>query len=93
MEEGKRNKLAKICWEVLKEKSKMGRVKSGWEEERKKFFNNRGVELEEVKRKKMEGEWFSSYYIDSVKGQRDTKEREMERINRSQYTIISGIKR
>lgn len=45
--------MARVCWEELKEKGRKGKVKSSWEEERYKFFKDKGVELEEVERRRM----------------------------------------
>lgn len=52
MEEGRGSELARMYWEELKEKGMVGKVESGWEEERRRFFNDRGVEMEEVEKKK-----------------------------------------
>lgn len=59
LEDGKGSELARIRWKELKEKCKAGKVESGWEGEREKFFKDRGVELEEVERKRKEEEWFN----------------------------------
>lgn len=42
--------MARLCWEELKEKGRVGKVESGWNEERRKFFRERGVKLKEVKK-------------------------------------------
>lgn len=67
----------------MKEKGKVGRVVSNWKEEGKKFFKDRGVELEEVERRRVEdGALFSEIVKKDKKNQR--KER-WERINNSEF--------
>lgn len=79
LEEEKGNELTRICCEKLKKKDRVGRVESSWEEERRKFFKNREVKLEEVKRRRMEDKaWFSEVMKEDKEVQR--KER-WERIN------------
>lgn len=45
MEEGRGSELARMYWEELKEKGMVEKVESGWEEEKRRFFNDRGVEM------------------------------------------------
>lgn len=40
----------------MKEGSKEGKVESDWEEESRRFFENRGMKLEELERRRREGE-------------------------------------
>jgi len=42
LEEGKGSKLARICWEELKGRSRERKTGSKWEMERRKFFQDRG---------------------------------------------------
>lgn len=55
LEEEKRGQLARLCWKELKKKGRKGKIKLGWEEKRRRFFRERGVELEEVERRRSKG--------------------------------------
>lgn len=40
--------MARWCWEEMKERTRRGKVIGGWEEERKKFLEERKWKKEEV---------------------------------------------
>ena len=68
------SELARECREEMKERFKEGRVRSNWEEERKKFFEKREITIEEVERKREEGEeWY---------GELERKDKEKQRKER-----------
>lgn len=52
----KRGKSARRYLEEMKERSIEGTVGLDWEEERRRFFENRELQLEELKRKRRERE-------------------------------------
>lgn len=56
LREGKGSSLARRCWEKMKERTRQGKASSDWENERKMFFEDRELELEEVKRRREEGD-------------------------------------
>lgn len=57
--EGRGNELARLRWEELKETGREGKVGSEWEEGRRRYFRDRGVEFVEVVRGRGEGgNWF-----------------------------------
>lgn len=56
LEEGKGSVLARKCRKEMKERFREGKIISDWEEGRKKFFEDRGIKIEEVKRGRDEGE-------------------------------------
>lgn len=59
LEEGKGSILARKCLSEMRERWSRGKVRAGWEEERREFFESRGLELEEVERRRVEGNgWF-----------------------------------
>jgi len=59
LEEGKGSKLARLCCEEMRGKAGEGKIGSNWEEERRKFFVDRGWEIRVMEKKKEEGEaWF-----------------------------------
>lgn len=41
LKEGKGSELTRLCWKELKEGAREGKVGSEWEEEKKRFFENR----------------------------------------------------
>lgn len=40
----------------MKESSKEGKVESDWQEERRRFFEDKGLKLEELERRRRKGE-------------------------------------
>jgi hypothetical protein len=56
LEEKKGSELARKYRKEMRERGKGGRVGAGWEEERRIFFEERGLTVEEMKRKREEGE-------------------------------------
>lgn len=85
MKEGRGGKLARSCWEEMKERSKAGKVGSKWEEERKSYIEDRGLGLKEWKRKREQDEEWGGMCIKEGK-ERDRKER-WERIKNSKVNI------
>lgn len=62
----------------MKERYRSGKVRSGWEEERRKFFEERGMEREEVEgRRGGKTEWFQELVG------RDKEKQKRERIRDS----------
>lgn len=59
LEKKRGSEVARKCWEELRERGGKGKMTLSWEEERRRFFRDRGVELEKVKRRRVEeGDWF-----------------------------------
>ncbi|XP_067217103.1 LINE-1 retrotransposable element ORF2 protein [Linepithema humile] len=56
LDEGRGSEIARECREEMKERFKEGRVRSEWEEERRKFLEEREISIEEVEKKKEKGE-------------------------------------
>lgn len=57
-------------------------MESSWEEEKRKFFKDMGVELEVERRKVEDGAWFS----ETVKKDKENqKQKRWKRINNSEY--------
>lgn len=56
LEEGKGGGLARKCFEEMKRKIREGRELTRWEEERRKFFEDRGKEVKEMEEKRERGE-------------------------------------
>lgn len=50
--------MARLCWEELKKKGRVEKVESRWEKERRRFLKKKGVELEEMERRRRECDWF-----------------------------------
>lgn len=48
LEEGKGSVLARKCLEEIRERGLSGKVNTGWEEERREFFEHRGWNLEKI---------------------------------------------
>lgn len=75
VEEGRGNEFVRRCRKEMREKFKKGKVKSDWEESRKRFFE--GMEIEEVGRKREEDKkWYGEL-------ERVDKEKQKEGENRT----------
>lgn len=75
--------MARKYLEEMKEKYRVGRVNSGWEEERRRFFEERGMKAEEMEGKKGgKTEWFQEL-VDRDREKQRKEER--ERIKDSRY--------
>jgi len=58
LEEGRGSEIATECRKEMRKRGRKGRVMAGWEEERRHFFEERGVSIEEVEGREIEnGEW------------------------------------
>ncbi|KMQ91217.1 hypothetical protein RF55_8945 [Lasius niger] len=83
LEEGKGGHLARMCWKEMRERWKEGKTGSSWEMGRRKFFEDKGIKIEEVERRRGEGEmWFGELLA------RDREEQRKERwkkIGESKY--------
>ena len=55
LSEGRGSEIARQCWEEMIGRAKEGKVRSEWEEERRKFFEERGEDLRTVKIRRKEG--------------------------------------
>lgn len=83
LREGKGGELARRCWEEMREILVKDKEMYGWEEERRSFFESRGVKLEEVvERGKEEGEWFARIEQKDIEEQRRGR---WEKLNQSRY--------
>lgn len=61
----------------MRERVREGKVESEWDEERRRFFEDRGWEIREVERKREEGdEWFGELIRKDKEEQRLKRERE-----------------
>nr|XP_012219031.1 PREDICTED: DNA ligase 1-like [Linepithema humile] len=56
LEKGKKSALAKRCWGEMMERVGKGKAKSEWEGERRKFFEEKGIESEEAKERREKGD-------------------------------------
>lgn len=82
MGEEKGSEIARKCLEVMKIRGRAGRVGSRWKEERREFFEERGVGIEEVEaRRERGGEWF-----------KELEERDKERQRRERWKEIEDSK-
>lgn len=84
LEEGRESEIVRKCWEELRGRCKRKKEISKWEEERCRFFEDKG-NMGEVKTRKDEGRldfaWFNKKDVEL-----DRKERR-ERIERSSYKL------
>lgn len=63
------------CRKEMTEKFKKGKIKSDWEEGRKRFFEDRGMGIEEVERKREEDKkWYGE--LERVDKEKQKKEEE-----------------
>lgn len=63
--------MAKKCLEEMKERVAKGKEVSGWEEERRAFFENKRLKFEEVMEEEDEvGEWFAGLEWKDIEEQR-----------------------
>lgn len=82
LEESKGSKLARICWEELKGRSKEGKTRSKWKVERRKFFEDRRWMIGEMEKKREEREsWFSEII---------RKDREIQKVERKWERILNS---
>jgi len=83
LDEGKRSGLARECRLEMRERNRRGEVRSAWEIERKEFFEERNMRIEEVEdRMGEESEWFN----DLMKKDKEKQEEERwEKIRESRY--------
>jgi len=85
LEEGRGSELARECRREIRERGLEGKKGTfvGWEKERREYFKDRGIKLEEMERKKEDGElrWED---IES-RGKRRQRDERWERINNSEY--------
>lgn len=74
--------MARMCWENLKEKGR--KVESGWEKEKRRYFREKGMQLEKVEKRRGEGDWFGK--VVRVDREMQGKDR-WERMGRSEYNV------
>lgn len=91
LEEGRGGELAQRCWEEMKERSKKGKVGSEWEEERRSYFEDRGLKLEELETKRKNGEEWCEDLV--KKGKEMDRGERWKRIRNSKYNIINATRR
>ncbi|XP_070511534.1 golgin subfamily A member 6-like protein 2 [Cardiocondyla obscurior] len=85
MEEGRGSGLARKCWEEIKEREEKGKAESGWERERRSFYEEKERIRNSIERGETLGEttdWISEMERRDKEEQR--RERE-ERIEKSNY--------
>lgn len=83
LEEGKGSKLARLCWEEVRRRGRERETGSGWEEERRKFFEDRGGDVREVEERRKEGDrWFEEMMRRDKESQREDRK---QRIKESRY--------
>lgn len=68
-----RGTLARICLEEIKKRSREGRVGSDWEREKRDYYEERGMKVEEVKRRKENGEEWEEEIIRERRRREKTK--------------------
>lgn len=91
LEEGRGGMLARKCLEEMKRRIREGKKLSSWEEERKKFFEERGKEVKEMEERREEGE--EVYEGWEERDREKQKEERWERIRESRYNRwYEGIK-
>lgn len=79
LEEGRGNELTRSCWRELRERAREGKVGSEWDEERRRFFEDKKWEIRELERKREEGDrWFGELIRKDKEEQRLKRERERE---------------
>jgi len=78
LEEGRGSKIVRECREEMRSRGKKGRVMVGWEEERRNFFEVRGVRIEEVEKRGMEdGKWIRELEKRDEERQKDERRRKI----------------
>lgn len=83
IEQKRGGELAEKCWEEVRKRGKKGKEMGGWEGERRKFFENRGVKVEEMEKRREEGrDWFEEVVKEKKRKQREER---WERIRESSY--------
>lgn len=86
LEEGKGSKLARKCMREWRERWRKGKIREGWEEERKDFFERRGMGVEEMERRREEEEGGGEWEREWERGERERQRRERwEKIRESRY--------
>ncbi|XP_046142799.1 uncharacterized protein LOC123988066 [Osmia bicornis bicornis] len=81
--EGIGGELARSCWEQLIRDEGRGGEKNKWEEEREKFFQERGIEMREIENKRRS--WEMEYKEIEEKDRQIQEEERWERIMESRY--------
>ncbi|KAL6433515.1 hypothetical protein ACFW04_006545 [Cataglyphis niger] len=91
LEEGRGSGIARRCWEELKERSRKKIDLSKWEEERCRYFEDRGMGMVEVEAKRSEGALDFGYFVkkDMEMDEKERWERIESRYNRL-YREIKG---
>lgn len=80
---GRGGELSRKCWREMKERVAKGKEISGWEEEKRTFFESKEVRLDEVVEEGKEaGEWFAGLERKDVE---DQKRERWRKINESRY--------
>lgn len=75
IDEGRGSELARECREEMKKRFKEGRVISEWEKGKKRFCEEKGITIEELKRKRKKGK--ASYEELKKKDKEKTKKEKM----------------
>lgn len=90
LSEGGGSGLARPCWEEIRGRFREGKVKSEWERERRKFFEDREEQIEQVERKREQGE---ARYEEWEKRdrQRERKIDKWKKIRESKYNRWYGV--
>lgn len=90
MRERKGSEIARRCMEEMRERCGKRRASSGWEKDRRNFFEERGVKIGMLERKEEEGEnWYGE--MEERDRQMQRKERR-ERIERARYKWYKEVK-
>lgn len=72
-----------MCWEEVKRRARRGKALEGWEEERKRFYEDKGWRIEDVESRRGGPEIGGE---EMVRGERRRQERERwERIRETRY--------
>lgn len=80
---GREGELSRKCWREMKKRVAKGKEISGWEEEKRTFFESKEVRLDEVVEEGKEaGEWFAGLERKDVE---DQKRERWRKINESRY--------
>jgi len=71
--EGGGGELARLCWEEMRERAKEGKVMGKWEEERRKFYEEKNWDIKEVERMREGGELRGEEVVEREKKRQDVE--------------------
>ncbi|EFN75876.1 hypothetical protein EAI_03061 [Harpegnathos saltator] len=84
LEEGKGGEIARRCWMEMRNRARRGKEVGKWEEERRRFFEDRGWKIDEIEERREKGEGLRGEEIKSRERRKQEEER-WERIRESRH--------